>query len=138
MFSKWSSQNGVDFSYVGPDFNGSGFLYSDRQFDESPAHFTIHGFAGKFGAPHLHQMLWMTKQHFHGIQLRCLYRGPQIEQLEQLAIEGRISWRLLETNLGGKEAEILSITKPKTSRPYIKSFPFRLLDWMKGEAHEKT
>jgi hypothetical protein len=138
MFSKWSSPNGVDFSYFGPGFNGSGFLYGDREFDDSPAHFTIYGFAGKFGTAHLHRILWLTRLHFHGLQLRCLYRGSQIEQLDQLSREGSIVWRFLETKPGSPEVEMLSITKPARGRPYVKGFFYRLLDWLRESGGEKS
>lgn len=131
MFSKWSSPNQVDFSYVGPGFNGSGFFYGDQEYDDSPAHFTVNGFAGKFCAEQFHKVLFLTSQHFQGLQIRCLYRGAQIEHLEQLASQGLISWRFPETSLGLKEVEILSIVTPPRGRPYVKSLLYRLLDLLK-------
>lgn len=132
MFSKWSSPNEVDFSYVGPGFNGSGFLYGDCEFDDSPAHFTVNGFAGRFNAAHLHKMIWLTGQHFQGLRLRCLYRGTQIEHLEQLASEGSISWQSVETSFGSPEVEILSVSRPAGGRPYVKNIFHRFVDWLKG------
>ena len=126
----WFSYDQVDWTFSGPAFNGTGFLYSDRQYDESPPHFTVHGFAGNFGAQHLHRVLWATRSQFPHLQIRCLYRGKQAEQLEELAKLNLIKWRIIEDR-HLDEAEILAIERPESNRPRIHSFHEVAWHWIK-------
>jgi hypothetical protein len=128
----WVTYDQVDWSYFGPRFNGTGFLYSDREYDESPAHFTIHGFSRKFGALHLHQVLWVTKAQFPLVQLRCLYSGLQAEQLDMLAKLSLVEWRLVEGKRQ-QQVEILTIARPRSNKPRIHKLHELAGRWLKAK-----
>jgi hypothetical protein len=120
--SSWHSYDKVDWSFSGPGFNGTAFLYSDQEYDDSPAHLTVQGFSVGVGAHHLHQILWATKKQFPNTQLRCLYRKEQASHLDKLAELRLVTWKHVESSKLG-EVEILFIETPATGKPRIHTLP---------------
>lgn len=128
--SSWHSYDKVDWSFFGPGFNGDAFLYSDREYDDSPEHLTVQGFSVGIGPQHLHQILWATRNQFPRIQLRCLYRKEQALHMDKLAELQLVVWKHVEPSQLG-EVEILFIERPATGRPRIHTIPSLILNWLR-------